>query len=88
MTEIYIYAHLTRIKKPVAKEMADFEAYFDKTMRSEIPLLNIILNYISSPERETDEAIAGFSDSQVKRKSINICRSHIYRTSSYSLNST
>jgi octaprenyl-diphosphate synthase len=37
---------LTRIKKPVEKEMAEFEAYFGKTMRSEIPLLKIILNYI------------------------------------------
>jgi octaprenyl-diphosphate synthase len=37
---------LTRIKRPVEKEMAEFEAYFTKTMRSEIPLLNIILNYI------------------------------------------
>ena len=37
---------LTRIKRPVEKEMAEFEAYFRKTMRSEIPLLNIILNYI------------------------------------------
>ena len=37
---------LTRIKRPVEKEMAEFEAYFNKTMRSEIPLLNIILNYI------------------------------------------
>ncbi len=37
---------LSRIKKPVEKEMAEFEAYFSKTMRSEIPLLNIILNYI------------------------------------------
>jgi octaprenyl-diphosphate synthase len=37
---------LTRIKRPVEKEMADFEAYFSKTMRSGIPLLNIILNYI------------------------------------------
>lgn len=37
---------LTRIKKPVEKEMAQFEAYFTKTMRSEIPFLNIILNYI------------------------------------------
>ena len=37
---------LTRIKKPVEKEMAQFEAYFAKTMRSEIPFLNIILNYI------------------------------------------
>jgi len=37
---------LTDIKKPVEKEMAQFEAYFSKTMRSEIPLLKIILNYI------------------------------------------
>jgi octaprenyl-diphosphate synthase len=37
---------LTRIKHPVEKEMAEFESYFSKTMRSEIPLLNIILNYI------------------------------------------
>jgi octaprenyl-diphosphate synthase len=31
---------------PVEKEMAEFEAYFKITMRSEIPLLNLILNYI------------------------------------------
>ncbi len=37
---------LDRIKGPVEKEMAEFEAYFSKTMRSDIPLLNIILNYI------------------------------------------
>jgi octaprenyl-diphosphate synthase len=37
---------LSRIKKPVEKEMAEFEAYFGKTMHSDIPLLNIILNYI------------------------------------------
>ena len=37
---------LSGIKKPVEIEMAEFEAYFSKTMRSEIPLLNIILNYI------------------------------------------
>ncbi len=37
---------LTRIKIPVEKEMAEFEAYFSKTMRCDIPLLNIILNYI------------------------------------------
>jgi octaprenyl-diphosphate synthase len=37
---------LTRIRRPVHKEMADFEAYFSKTMGSEIPLLKIILNYI------------------------------------------
>jgi octaprenyl-diphosphate synthase len=37
---------LTRIKRPVEREMAEFEAYFSRTMRSDIPLLNIILNYI------------------------------------------
>jgi octaprenyl-diphosphate synthase len=37
---------LTKIRNPVEKEMAEFEAYFNRTMRSEIPLLNIILNYI------------------------------------------
>jgi octaprenyl-diphosphate synthase len=37
---------LSSIKKPIEKDMAEFEAYFGKTMRSEIPLLKIILNYI------------------------------------------
>jgi octaprenyl-diphosphate synthase len=37
---------LTQIRRPVDKEMAQFEAYFARTMRSEVPLLNIILNYI------------------------------------------
>jgi octaprenyl-diphosphate synthase len=37
---------LTVIKKPVESEMAEFERYFSRTMRSDIPLLNIILNYI------------------------------------------
>jgi octaprenyl-diphosphate synthase len=37
---------LTGIKKPVDTEMAEFEVYFNRTMRSDIPLLNIILNYI------------------------------------------
>lgn len=37
---------LARIRKPVEREMADFENYFSRTMRSNIPLLNIILNYI------------------------------------------
>lgn len=37
---------LEKIKKPIEKEMAEFEAYFSRTMRSDIPLLNIILNYI------------------------------------------
>lgn len=37
---------LTKIKSPVTKEMDDFEVYFNKTMKSDIPLLKIILNYI------------------------------------------
>jgi octaprenyl-diphosphate synthase len=37
---------LATIKRPVENEMAEFEAYFSKTMRSEIPLLKIIVNYI------------------------------------------
>src|SRR5664279_4366708 len=37
---------LTGIKRPVVNEMVEFETYFSRTMRSDIPLLNIILNYI------------------------------------------
>lgn len=37
---------LTEIRKPVEKEMDEFESYFNKTMKSEIPLLKIILNYV------------------------------------------
>src|SRR4030066_1701604 len=37
---------LTEIRKPVGKEMDEFESYFNKTMKSDIPLLKIILNYI------------------------------------------
>jgi octaprenyl-diphosphate synthase len=37
---------LTAIKKPVEIEMDEFEVYFSSTMRSDIPLLNIILNYV------------------------------------------
>jgi octaprenyl-diphosphate synthase len=37
---------LAEIRKPVEKEMGEFESYFSKTMKSNIPLLKIILNYI------------------------------------------
>lgn len=37
---------LTEIRKPVEKEMSQFESYFSRTLKSEIPLLKIILNYI------------------------------------------
>jgi octaprenyl-diphosphate synthase len=37
---------LSNIKKPVEKEMNEFESYFSRTIKSNIPLLKIILNYI------------------------------------------
>jgi octaprenyl-diphosphate synthase len=37
---------LDRIKAPIAKEMDEFETYFKKSMRSKVPLLDIITNYI------------------------------------------
>ncbi len=37
---------LSDIKSPVKKEMDEFESYFSRTMKSNIPLLKIILNYI------------------------------------------
>jgi octaprenyl-diphosphate synthase len=37
---------LNDIKKPVEKEMSGFESYFSRTMKSNIPLLKVILNYI------------------------------------------
>ncbi len=37
---------LSDIKRPVEKEMDEFESYFSRTMKSNIPLLKIILNYI------------------------------------------
>lgn len=37
---------LSEIRKPVEKEMDEFESYFNRTMQSNIPLLKIILNYI------------------------------------------
>jgi octaprenyl-diphosphate synthase len=37
---------LNRIKAPIADEMAEFERYFKHSMRSKVPLLDIITNYI------------------------------------------
>jgi octaprenyl-diphosphate synthase len=37
---------LAEIRKPVEKEMSEFESYFNRTMKTNIPLLKIILNYI------------------------------------------
>jgi octaprenyl-diphosphate synthase len=37
---------LAEIRKPVEKEMDEFESFFNRTMKSDIPLLKIILNYI------------------------------------------
>lgn len=37
---------LAEIRRPVEKEMDGFEAYFNQTLRSDVPLLKIILNYV------------------------------------------
>ncbi|HPC98736.1 MAG TPA: polyprenyl synthetase family protein [Bacteroidales bacterium] len=37
---------LSEIKKPVEKEMILFEEYFNRSFKSDVPLLKIILNYI------------------------------------------
>lgn len=37
---------LSEIRKPVEKEMDEFESFFNRNMKSDIPLLKIILNYI------------------------------------------
>jgi octaprenyl-diphosphate synthase len=37
---------LAQIRKPVEKEMAEFELFFIRTLRSEVPLLKIIINYV------------------------------------------
>jgi octaprenyl-diphosphate synthase len=37
---------LDDIRKPVDREMSEFESYFSRTMKSNIPLLKIIINYI------------------------------------------
>lgn len=37
---------LLEIRKPVEKEMDEFESFFNRTMKSDIPLLKIILNYV------------------------------------------
>ncbi|HCI54515.1 MAG TPA: polyprenyl synthetase family protein [Bacteroidales bacterium] len=37
---------LAEIRKPVEKEMAEFESFFNKTFKSDVPLLKIILNFI------------------------------------------
>lgn len=37
---------LAQIRKPIEREMAEFESYFNRALKSDIPLLKIILNYI------------------------------------------
>ena len=37
---------LAEIRKPVEKEMDEFESYFNRTIKSDVPLLKIILNYV------------------------------------------
>ncbi|MFO7852520.1 MAG: polyprenyl synthetase family protein [Bacteroidota bacterium] len=37
---------LATIRKPIEKEMREFERYFNNTLRTNVPLLKIILNYV------------------------------------------
>ncbi len=46
MLSPFFMASLTDIRKPVEKEMAEFESFFNSSFKSEVPLLKIILNYI------------------------------------------
>jgi octaprenyl-diphosphate synthase len=39
-------SELDRIKRPIAKELEHFESYFREIMKSQIPFLNLILNYL------------------------------------------
>lgn len=39
-------SELDQIKKPIAEELHDFEIYFHDIMKSKVPLLNLILNYL------------------------------------------
>lgn len=39
-------ASLDNIKAPISKELEDFEEFFKATIKSDIPLLSIIINYI------------------------------------------
>jgi octaprenyl-diphosphate synthase len=46
LAKYFLMSDLGIIKKPVKEEMAQFEAYFGRTIQSKIPLLKIIINYI------------------------------------------
>lgn len=37
---------INKIKKPIAQELKDFEPYFNKSLKSDVPLLSTILNFI------------------------------------------
>jgi octaprenyl-diphosphate synthase len=37
---------ISEIKKPVKSEMAEFEAYFNKVMQSDIPFVRLLLNHV------------------------------------------
>jgi octaprenyl-diphosphate synthase len=39
-------SELDRIKSPIASELAHFESYFRDLMRSKVPLLNLVMNYL------------------------------------------
>jgi len=37
---------INTIKQPIAEELKEFEAHFRKALKSKVPLLDIITNYI------------------------------------------
>ncbi len=78
---------LTKIRKPVENEMAEFEAYFSKTMRSEIPLLNIILNYILRRKGKQMRPLLVFLTARLNGviSETHIPGSDFYRTFTYSI---
>lgn len=39
-------ASVSIIKAPIAEEMKNFEKYFKKSLKSKVPLLNIVMNYV------------------------------------------
>ncbi len=42
----YLMSPIDKIRKPIARQLDDFEPFFKESMKSKVPLLDIITNYI------------------------------------------
>ncbi|KAF5080464.1 All-trans-nonaprenyl-diphosphate synthase [anaerobic digester metagenome] len=42
----YLMSPIDKIRKPIARQLDDFEQFFKESMKSKVPLLDIITNYI------------------------------------------